>query len=275
VTRPEIRALLARRGLRPSRERGQNFLVDDALADRLAAEAGVEAGQGVLEVGTGLGILTRALVRRGARVTSVEVDAGLVRALREEALLPEGVELLHADALALDLRARLAALPGPVHVVANLPYSAATPLLRRLLDLRDVLADWSVMVQRELARRIEAHPGERDYGSLAVLHRLTVETRRALDLRPGCFFPAPRVVSRFLRIVPRREPLLRPGELERVERLVRAAFGTRRKTLRAALRAGGLDEAALAAVAAAGLDLDARAEQLAPERFLAAARALA
>jgi 16S rRNA (adenine1518-N6/adenine1519-N6)-dimethyltransferase len=257
VTRSELRALLLRHGLRPSRERGQNFLVDDALADRLAALSGVEAGHGVLEVGTGLGILSRALARRGAAVTTVEIDAGLVRALRAEELLPAGVELLHGDALALDLAALVRGLPRPAHVVANLPYSAATPILRRLLDLRDELADWSVMLQREVARRIEARPGERDYGSFAVLHRLCVETRRALDLGPGSFFPAPRVVSRFLRLVPLAPPRLAAGELERVERLAR-----------------GFDEAALAALAAAGIGLDARAEALAPERFLAAARAL-
>lgn len=271
----EIRTLLERHGLRASRERGQNFLVEDAVAERLVTLAGVEPGGGVLEVGTGLGILTRALGRRGARVVTLEVDAGLVRALRGEALLPDGARLIHADALDVDLAALVAELPRPARVIANLPYSVATPLLRRLLDLRDRLAGWSVMIQRELAERIEAGPGERHYGSFAVLHQLATTAHTAMTLQPGCFFPRPRVVSRFLCLEPLAPPVLAEGELERVERFARAAFGTRRKRLRGALRAAGLGSDALDAVSAAGIDLDARAETLPPRAFLAAARALA
>jgi 16S rRNA (adenine1518-N6/adenine1519-N6)-dimethyltransferase len=269
----EIRALLARHGLAARRSLGQNFLVDPRRAEKLVALAGVAPGDAVLEIGTGLGILTRALAARGARVTTIEVDPGLLRALRAEALLPDGVRLVEGDALAQDLAALLEVEPPPRRVVANLPYSVAAPLLRRLLDLAGRLEDWSVMLQRDVAARLLAAPGTRDYGSLTVLHRLVVDTRRCDELAPGCFHPAPKVRSTFLRMLPLRPAPLGADELVRVERLVRAAFGTRRKTLANALRAAGL-EGASELLAAAGIDPRARAEALAPEIFASLARAL-
>ncbi len=273
-----VRAVLERHGLALSRERGQNYLVDDSLAEKLARLAGVEPGDAVIEVGTGLGILTRALAARGAHVTTVEIDAGVVRALEAERLLPDEVELIHADALALDWPARIeqAARRGPVRVVANLPYSVATPLLRLWLDFRESLTDWSVMVQREMAARLAALPGERDYGSLAVLHHLCVEVQRVTDVHPRAFFPAPSVGSTFVRMTPHADPAQRlgQGDLARVERLARAGFGARRKTLANALRAGGLAPIVVEALERVGIDRRARAETVAPETWWALARAL-
>jgi 16S rRNA (adenine1518-N6/adenine1519-N6)-dimethyltransferase len=273
-----VRARLERHGLLARRDLGQNFLVDDAVAARLVTFSGVEPGDFVIEIGTGLGILTRALAARAARVVSIEVDAGLVRALRSEGELPAHVELIHADALDVDLAALARNPTGRVRLVANLPYAISSPLLRRLLDARDVLVDWSVMLQREVALRLTADPGTRDYGSLAVLHQLLVEIVRGPDLSPGCFFPAPAVTSRFLRLTPRREPGVRPDELLAVETVVRAAFGQRRKTLSNALR-GRLDpapsaETLLRVLNELGIDPRARAETLLPERFVALTRAL-
>jgi 16S rRNA (adenine1518-N6/adenine1519-N6)-dimethyltransferase len=144
-------AVLARHRLLARRDLGQNFLVDDAMATRLVELAGVGPGETVIEIGAGLGTLTQALAARAARVVAIEVDAGLVRALRAERLLPDNVELLHADALSVDLAALAG---GPARVIGNLPYSVASPLLRRLLDLRGNLLDWSVMLQREVAARV-------------------------------------------------------------------------------------------------------------------------
>lgn len=277
-----IRALLDRHGLHLSRDLGQNFLVDERLAERLASLAGVTEQDLVVEVGTGLGVLTRALAAKAERVISVEIDSGLVRALTNDALLPENVQLIHADALKLDLAELFAGYEGPVRLVANLPYSAATPLLRRLLDLRHRLTDWSVMVQRELADRIGGTAGTSDYGSFAVLHALTVDVQSQLELAPGSFFPAPRVQSSFVRIWPRANSPLRsdgPDELPEVERVVRAAFAQRRKTIFNCLRSGGFAargerEPILQALAAAGIDPGARAEAVEPERLLALSRAL-
>ncbi len=274
-----VRAFLARHGLAANRELGQNFLVDDALAARLVTLSGVEPEETVIEIGTGLGVMTLALAARARRVVSFEIDAGLVRALREEALLPANVELRHEDALAVDIGALAVSLGGPVRLVGNLPYSISSPLLRRLLDARDRLRGWSVMLQRELGARLVAEPGSRDYGSLTVLHRLTVRVERVMDLRPGCFFPAPRVLSSFLRLTPREDASLDAAALAQVERVARAAFGARRKTLANALRGGLGDDADPArirdALSSAGLDPGVRAERVEPARFVTLAQALA
>jgi 16S rRNA (adenine1518-N6/adenine1519-N6)-dimethyltransferase len=271
----EVRALLARHGLRAHRARGQNFLVDEALAARLVELAGVVPGDAVIEIGTGLGVLTRALAARAARVVTLEVDAGIVRALRAEGALPAHVELLHADALRVDLGALVATAGRPARIVANLPYSISAPVLRALLDLRGRLADWSVMLQREVARRLLARPGSREWGSLGVLHRLCVRVEPRLELPPGCFHPAPRVRSSFLRISPLAEPLVAPGELGEVEAVGRRACGKRRKTLVNALRDGALPPAAtLRALERVGIAARARAEELPAESFARLARAL-
>lgn len=275
VNAGQVRAFLARHSLVARRDLGQNYLCDVGLAQRLVGLAGVEPGDTVLEIGTGLGILTRALAERAARVVTLEVDAGLVRALRAESLLPSNVELLHADALAADLLGLAAAAGARVRLVANLPYSISGPLLRKLLDLHESLVDWSVMLQAEVGARLVAEPNTKDYGSLTVLHRLLVEVKREMKLSGGCFFPPPKVDSVFLRMRPLAQPALALGELPELERFVRAAFGQRRKTLANALRGAGLDTRALGQqLDALGLDPRARAESLAPAELLALSRAL-
>ena len=277
--RRAVRDQLERRKLRATRARGQNFLVDPRIAEAIADAAPVEPGDAVIEIGPGLGVLTRALAARARRVAAIEIDAGLVRTLREEGGLPAHVELVHADALEVDLAALAASLGPPVRVVANLPYAISSPLLRRLLDLRSQLAGWLVLVQREMADRLVARAGTRDYGSLAALHALAVRIERVRDLPPACFFPRPRVTSTLVRATPLDSPLLDADELPRVERVLRAAFGTRRKTLVNALR-NGLERAPSTELLhgileTLGIPPDARAEVLAPERLLALSRALA
>jgi len=282
VSAGSVRTLLARHGLAPRRDLGQNFLVDPDLARALVREAGVAPGDAVVEVGAGLGILSRALAEVADRVVSLEVDAGLVRLLEAEALLPANVALRHADALDVDLAALVAELGGParpVRLVANLPYSVGSVVLRRVLDVRGSLAGWAVMVQKEVAGRLVAEPGSPDYGSLTVLHALTTRVRRTRDLAPRCFHPPPNVTSAFLRIEPRADAPLAEGELRELERVVRAAFGQRRKTLVNALRGGGLSpapepEAIRALLAGLGHDPRVRAERLSPEEHLALARGL-
>jgi len=275
----QVRDELARRGLRAQRERGQNFLSDPRIADAIAGAAPVASSDAVIEIGPGLGILTRALAARARRVVAIEIDAGLVRALREDGALPANVELLHADALDVDLAALAASLGSPVRVVANLPYAVSSPLLRRLLDLRERLAGWLVLVQREVAARLAALPGSRDYGSLTVLHALAVRIERVRDLPPSCFVPAPQVVSTLVRATPLDPSPLAADELPGVERIVRAAFGNRRKTLPNSLRAGLHPPPPLEVVhgilASLGIAHRTRAEALSPAQLLAIARALA
>jgi 16S rRNA (adenine1518-N6/adenine1519-N6)-dimethyltransferase len=274
--RASVRELLERHGLAARRDLGQNFLIDASVAERLVILAGVSPGEGVVEIGTGLGILTRALAARAERVITLEIDAGLVRLLRSEGSLPDRVRLVHGDALKADLEALVDEAGARVRVVANLPYAISAPLLRRLLDLRYRLLDWSVMLQRDLASRLLARRGSRDYGSLAVLHHLTVSSEKCMELSPNCFFPVPQVRSTFVRVQPLTPQHVGPAELAGVEAFLRAAFSQRRKTLLNALRGRDFDaEAVRGALAAAGLAPEVRAEELAPETLLALARRLA
>ena len=268
------RAYLEEHGLAAHRDRGQNFLHDEQVAERLVTLAGVTPEEGVIEIGTGLGMLTRVLAVKARRVETIEIDRGLVRAL-EATGLPANVRLHHADALEVDLPALLGELGAPARVVANLPYSVATPLLRRFLDLADGVRGVAVMVQRELAQRIRARPGSADYGSLAVLHAFRMSQGEAIDLPASCFFPAPRVTSTFLCMSP-LETRLERGLFEGAEALLRAGFAHRRKTLvnslaRAADIEGSRTAAALREI---GLPERVRAEQLDPGQWLALARLL-
>ena len=275
----EVRAFLQAHGLAARRDLGQNFLHDERVAEKLVRIAAVEPGDRVIEIGTGLGTLTRALAARAGRVITVEVDAGIVRALRREALLPANVELIHGDALDLDLDRLTGEAHGPVRVVGNLPYAVASPLLRRLLDWRERLVSWSVMVQKEVAARLLATTGAREYGSLTVLHQLVATVKIGLDLHPRCFYPVPRVTSTFLHLTPRSEVSLAAGELRMVEGVVRAAFAHRRKTIVNSLRTAAAGsplphERIAETLAGHGIDRRARAQSLSPEQWLAIARAL-
>jgi len=284
-----LRALLDEHGLRLSKDLGQNFLIDEDLAADLARRAGAEPGDLVLEVGTGLGVLTRALAARADRVRTVEIDSGLVRVLQAESLLPENVELVHADARAVDWEAWVEAADQPVRVIANLPYSVATPLLRRLLDLRESLEDWSVMLQSEVAARLVADTGTRDYGSLSVLHRLVADVDTIARVSPERFFPRPKVESSFVRVWPRRLDVSSPdrlaaGELERVERIARSAFSQRRKRVTNGLariaektwpdlEKPERRERLEALLRSAGIESELRPERIEPQAWLALARA--
>ena len=281
VSDPPLRALLSEHKLRLRRELGQNFIVEDQIADRLVERSGITSDECVVEVGTGLGMLTRALARRAKFVVTLEIDSGLARVVREEKLLPDNVELIHADVAKQDLGELISRVKrehdGDVRFVANLPYSAATPLLRRLLDHRRELLGWSVMLQREVADRLFAPIGTRDYGSLTVLHQLTAELEGRVRVSDKSFFPVPKVDSAFVSLRANDAWNLSSQDLTKLERVVRAAFGQRRKTLQNALRGGGVggDRAELlASFERIGIDSRARAETVDPEAFLALSREL-
>lgn len=279
----ELRDTLTRHGLHLSKELGQNFLVDANFARELAKKAGARPGTRAIEVGTGLGVLTRALAAACDEVRTVEVDSGLVRVLKEESLLPDHVDLVHADAREVDFSAWLRESDKPTRIIANLPYSVATPLLRTFLDLRDELEDWSCMIQKEVAGRLIARCGDREYGSFSVLHRLTADVDTIASLSPGRFFPKPKVDSSFVRVWPRQDCELGPGELARVERVARAAFSQRRKRVTNGLKRiaerqwPGLGTPAVRGrledvLGEVGIDPSLRPERIEPEAWLALSR---
>ncbi|MGB7684741.1 MAG: 16S rRNA (adenine(1518)-N(6)/adenine(1519)-N(6))-dimethyltransferase RsmA [Solirubrobacterales bacterium] len=241
---------------------GQNFLADPNLLDAIVRDAALSPTDVVLEVGAGEGVLTERLADAASHLHSVEIDRGLEPALAELAARPN-VSLHWGDAMKLDL----AALdPAPTAMVANLPYSVATPLILRTVELLPSLSSWTVMVQREIADRLRATPGGRIYGSPSVIVQLACEVELARTVDPAVFRPRPRVESAILRL--RRTG---PGADRATHELVRAAFAHRRKSLARSLEHGteGSLAAARAALAELGLAEDARAEALSPEEFAA------
>jgi 16S rRNA (adenine1518-N6/adenine1519-N6)-dimethyltransferase len=246
---------------------GQNFLADTNLLDAIVRDAELTADDVVLEVGAGEGPLTERLAAVARHVHTIEIDRGLEPALAPIAALPD-VDLHWGDALRIDL----AALdPAPTAVVSNLPYSIATPLILRTIEELPSVRRWTVMVQREIADRLGAEPGRRDYGAPSVLVQLACETKLLRSVDPSVFRPRPRVGSAVIEL--RRTG---PGADPATRDLVRAAFAHRRKTLARSLehvRPGSLGPAR-AALAELGLPEDARAEALAPEQFAALSESL-
>lgn len=260
---------MSRHGLAPQRSRGQHFLLDSAITDRIAAAAGDLSGSVVYEVGPGPGSLTRSLLRAGAhKVVAVEVDPRCVDALQELVrAYPHRLELFSADALAFDETAHL---PPRSKIVANLPYNIATPLLLRWLRTYRRFASMTLMFQKEVALRLSAAPGSRACGRLSVMTQWRCDVRRLFDVAPGSFVPPPAVTSSIVSLVPRAEPLA-PAAFEDLEKVVAAAFGQRRKMLRSSLRAASARPEML--LEAAAVDPTARAEELTVAQFCALARA--
>jgi 16S rRNA (adenine1518-N6/adenine1519-N6)-dimethyltransferase len=241
---------------------GQNFLADSNLLDAIVRDAELGPEDVVLEVGAGEGVLGGRLAAAAARLHTVEIDRGLEPALAPVAALPN-VELHWGDAMKLDLTAFD---PQPSAMVANLPYSVATPLILRTIEELPSLRRWTVMVQREIADRLRAGPGNRTYGSPSAVAQLACEIELVRAVDPAVFKPRPRVDSAILRL--RRTG---PGADAETRRLIRAAFAHRRKSLARSLEhaAPGSLAPARAALAELGLPEDARAEALAPEQFAA------
>jgi 16S rRNA (adenine1518-N6/adenine1519-N6)-dimethyltransferase len=247
---------------------GQNFLADTNLLAAIVREAAPEPADVVLEVGGGEGALTAELAPRVATVHVVELDQRLRPQLERVAGEHPNVELHFADAMRFDLASLE---PRPNRMVANLPYSIATPLLLKTIAGLDSIQSWTLMVQREIADRLRAAPGSRTYGAPSVLVQLACEVRLLRSVDRAVFTPRPRVDSALIGL--RR---IGPGASPEVASLVREAFAHRRKSLARSLEHArqGSREPARAALEALGLPADARAEQLAPEQFTALAAAL-
>jgi 16S rRNA (adenine1518-N6/adenine1519-N6)-dimethyltransferase len=259
---PPLREVIRAAGLAAKKSLGQNFLLDLNLTRRIARAAGPLEGTTVVEIGPGPGGLTRALLLEGAsNVIAIERDARCLPALHEiEAAYPGRLQVLAADAREVDYASL--ALNPPARVVANLPYSVGTPLLIGWLKT-EPWPPWFdrlvLMFQREVADRIVAKPRSKDYGRLAVLARWRTRPRILLTLPPDAFTPKPRVESAVVELVPRErsEPAC---DVSRLEAVTAAAFGQRRKMLRASLRQITPDAEGL--LERLGLDPKARAEEL-------------
>ena len=269
---PPLREVIARHELRAKKNLGQNFLLDLNLTARIARAAGDLAGVTVVEVGSGPGGLTRALLAAGAgHVIAIERDDRCIAALEEiAAACPGRLTIVPDDALAVDMAALA---PPPARVVANLPYNIATPLLVGWLKT-EPWPPWydsmTLMFQREVAERIVAPPGSKTYGRLGVLAGWRTEAEILFDVSPRAFTPPPKVTSSIVRLVPRPNPLdCDPAVLERV---TAAAFGQRRKMLRQSLKTLGIDAHRL--LTETGIEETRRAEEIDVAGFVALARAV-
>jgi 16S rRNA (adenine1518-N6/adenine1519-N6)-dimethyltransferase len=261
---PDARDLLRQYDLLPKRSFSQNFLIQPG-AIALIADAAAALGHQVVELGPGLGALTYALLARGCRVLAVELDRDMVRVLHAELGQDERLEIRHGDAAKVDFVTHSRACGSKLVVTGNLPYQATGAILRRVVAHRAVVAGAVMMVQREVRDRLIAEPGTKEYGALTVFTRGGFEVETVCRLRPGSFYPAPKVESAVVRLLPRITPLTE--ETESFQAVVRAAFQMRRKTLRNALRA--LDDADRAGIALrdAGIDPRRRGETLSIEEF--------
>lgn len=248
----------------------QHFLHDRRTARRIAGSLRAPPGAQVLEIGPGEGALTAPLLERGWRVVAVELDAALAEGLERRWPLGD-LTVVRGDVLDYEPEGK-----GPLYVIGNLPYGVTSPILFHLLDLADriEIPEMVVMIQREVAERLAAAPGTRAYGALTVGVALSARVEVLFEVGPGQFRPPPQVRSTVLRLLPDGPPGLDRDRRERVRRLVRTAFGQRRKQLRNSLRA----ELALAdrggADAVAGIDLKRRPETLSVEEWMALEAAL-
>jgi 16S rRNA (adenine1518-N6/adenine1519-N6)-dimethyltransferase len=267
---PPLREVIRQHALSARKGLGQHFLLDLNLTRKIARAAG-EIGAGtVIEVGPGPGGLTRALLMEGAgRVIAIETDPRCIQALDEvAAAFPGRLEVIAGDAL--EIRAERLGEP-PRRIVSNLPYNVGTALLLKWLETPQAFAGMTLMFQKEVADRLLARPGTKEYGRLSVLAQWLTSVRPLFEIPAAAFTPPPKVTSTVLQIIPRAEPLCAARRAS-LERVTAAAFGQRRKMLRQSLKSLGPSPALL--LGAAGVAETARAEEIDVVGFCAIARAL-
>lgn len=271
----KTKAILRDQGLAAHKKLGQNFLVHRHTAERIVELAGVAQEDTIVEVGVGLGALTNPIAKRAKRVIGIEADSGIVKWHEEQQDLDHNVSLIHGDILKTDLSGLAEECDGRLKILANLPYSISSPFLFRLIDNREIV-DWAVvMLQKEVALRLMAEPGTKEYGVPSVLFAACTSIKPLMQVKPGEFHPRPKVDSMVIRITFHPEPERLQGlpefDWSLMKKIVQACFGQRRKTILNGLAAGGFaaDKKRLAAtIEAAGISPTIRAEKLSLEQFV-------
>lgn len=264
------RRILTEIGLAARKEMGQHFLRDPGIVKKILDKAAMDPDTLVVEIGPGLGALTEPLLERGFTVTAVELDIGLSRYLEEtvQPLAPDRFKIIRGDILDLDL-AELASDAGKsLTLIGNLPYQISSPLLFKVLGVRDVIAQAVFMFQRELAERLVSGPGSKAYGRLSVPFAYFADVVRLLDVGPAVFHPRPKVGSTVLRVLFKDspEPPLKSEAL--FHQVIQAGFSQRRKIIKNALVSKFPAEKVDAALALAGIEPGRRAESLSPVEFV-------
>jgi len=243
-------------GISP-RRMGQHFLVDNRALSRLAGELGAQEGDSVLEIGAGLGALTDELLKSGAVVYAVERDRRFLDVLTDRFRDNGNLQLVRSDILEMDLSSYAMGTPNSLLVVGNIPYSLTSPILEFLLKQRKWVKRVLLTIQKEVADRIVAKPGNKTYSSISLLVQVAFKPSIAFTIHPGAFYPQPKVTSAVLRLDPLEIPAVPPEQEEEVLKMVRSIFTYRRKTLLNALLTGGISlprEDLVRRLKAAGID---------------------
>lgn len=265
----QVRELLARYNLHPNKGLGQHFLVDKNILHKIVDAADIGDSDLVLEIGTGLGALTLPLAQRAGRVVTVEVDKRLEPVLKEVFQDHNNIFLITGDALKLDWSVILNQWSGGCVVCANLPYYITSPIIFKILEYQGLIRHAVLMMQKEVAQRLTAEAGSKDYGLLTVMTRWKSEVFLVTQVSPNCFFPKPEVASSVIRMVPRSNPAVEVKDEERFKELVRASFQRRRKTMANIIAACGWapKEKAQEVLSCCRIDPKRRGETLTIEEF--------
>lgn len=261
-------------GIHMSKKLGQNFLIDEQVVDRIVAAAGIEQDDAVLEIGPGIGTLTQGLAESGARVVAVELDRHLVGVLAKTLEGYSNVRVVHGDILKIDISREIMA--ESYKVVANLPYYITTPIIMKLLEEKLPVDTLVTMVQKEVADRMVARPGGKDYGALSVAVQFYTEPEIVLTVPSGAFLPPPAVESAVIRCKVRKQPPVTVADEKLFFRVVKSAFAQRRKTLANSLKGAGIQaELVKTMLGSSGIDGQRRGETLSLAEFAGLANAWA
>lgn len=252
---------------------GQNFLIDTTVLDRIISSAEITKEDCVLEIGPGIGTMTQYLAERAGSVVAVEIDKALIPILEETLQDYDNVTVINDDILKVDINRLVEEKNGghPIKVVANLPYYITTPIIMGLFESRVPLKSITIMVQKEVADRMQVGPGTKDYGALSLAVQYYAKPEIVANVPPNCFIPRPNVGSAVIRLTRYEEPLVQVKDEKKMFALIRASFNQRRKTLVNGLGNAGLPgitkESAAAALAQMGLSPTVRGEALTLEQF--------
>ncbi len=272
ASREVTRYILKTFNIHMSKKLGQNFLIDADIVRGIVDAADIRPGERVLEIGPGIGTLTQGLAEAGAEVTAVELDKKLPAVLAKTLEGYENVRIVQGDILKVNIPEIMGS--EPFKVAANLPYYITTPIIMTLLERRLPISRLVTMVQKEVADRMVAEPGTKAYGALSVAVQYYTQPHVELDVPPRSFIPAPEVDSVVIVCDVREEPPVTVADEKLFFRVVRAAFGQRRKTLSNALKGAGFDKELIrTALPAAGIDGTRRGETLSLMEFAAIATA--